>query len=220
MAFLVEILTVLKSLVRFVNFNFVDRVTSFKTGKSELYYSPLFQRIHKYLLNISLWSIFIAKVSGNIPGCDYFDTVDLTNSHPIDNGSYLYDGILIPKEKVGNFTKQIFFDGEEQYVPEHIRGCVCQDKPCIRFCCEPHLELVDKERTCRNIHNGIRYVNSINITLDNGNELERNFQNFTILKDLPIPCKNHFHLDTEWFAHQKWTLFEVCDGHSINEIML
>lgn len=102
----------------------------------------------------------------------------------------MYDGILIPKEKVGNYTKQIFFDGEEQDVPEHIRGCVCQDKPCIRFRCEPNLEVVDEERTCTNIHNGIKYVNSINITLDNGNELERNLQNFTILKDLPIPCKN------------------------------
>lgn len=155
-------------------------------------------------MNLAIWSILTAEVAGSIPDCDYFDTVDLTHSHRFDNGSYLYEGLLISKEQVGNYSKLHLFDSEDLDVPEHPRGCVCRDKPCIRFCCE--LDDYGK-RICKNTENGEQFVSSVKITLDNGNDEETDLKDFTILRH--ITCKGFSHLEKEWSSSQKWKLFKV-----------
>lgn len=49
-------------------------------------------------------SVILTEISSDIPGCDYFDTVDLSNSTKLENGSYIYENILIPKEKLGSMV--------------------------------------------------------------------------------------------------------------------
>lgn len=168
-----------------------------------------FQRIQKRFVNLAIWSLVIAKVAGDIPGCDYFDTVDLTNSVPFENGSYLYDGILIPNERVGKYATATFFNDEKQEVAEHTRGCVCQDKPCIRMCCPLGQVLVRGQRRCEDAAYWLKSETLFNITLKNGISIKKDIQEYTLLKDLPIPCENHLYLDTAWNPTHNWTLFEV-----------
>lgn len=93
-------------------------------------------------------SVIIAEISGDIPGCDYFDTVDLSNSTQLSDGSYVFKNINIPNEKTGKYNYQIMFDGTFERIPEHTRGCICQLMSCARFCCEPQKELVKQKREC------------------------------------------------------------------------
>ncbi|XP_030380384.1 G-protein coupled receptor Mth-like [Scaptodrosophila lebanonensis] len=60
----------------------------------------------------------------NSSRCDFFDSVDLTNARKLENGSYVFQDILIPAELT-------FTHVEDQ---TSIRGCVCEIKPCINFC--------------------------------------------------------------------------------------
>ncbi|XP_060645292.1 probable G-protein coupled receptor Mth-like 11 [Drosophila nasuta] len=112
-------------------------------------------------------------------GCDYFDTVDLTNSIKFDNGSYQYEDVLIPKEKTREYDYQILFNGDYETVPKHIRGCVCHLKTCIRFCCYP------KQLLLKDI-----------------NDLE-----FIVQQHLPVPCHDHKYLEPDNPDHA-WTLYE------------
>lgn len=146
---------------------------------------------------------------GDIPGCDYFNTVDLTNIQQLENGSYLYEDIMIPKEQVGYYSKQYFFDGEEEDVPEHPRGCVCHNKPCIRMCCDLGQVLVNGQRKCESAFDKIETETMVSLTLDNGTAVRRHIREFTILKHLPVPCEKHLHLNPEENPGHDWTLFEV-----------
>ncbi|XP_030375651.1 LOW QUALITY PROTEIN: G-protein coupled receptor Mth-like [Scaptodrosophila lebanonensis] len=86
-----------------------------------------------------------------IHGCDYFDTVDLTGSKRFSNGSYLYERVLIPPYLTGEYDYEIIFDDHRINVPQHVRGCVCQMKACIRFCCHPQHLLVFNKRECTSV---------------------------------------------------------------------
>lgn len=145
----------------------------------------------------------------DIPGCDYFDTVDLTESHKFENGSYQYGDLLIPKEQIGYYSKQYLFNGEEEDVPEHPRGCVCHIQSCIRLCCELDQVLVDGERKCESASNKVATETMVSITLDNGTKVQKHIREFTILQKLPVPCEKHIHLDPEENPTHNWTLFEV-----------
>lgn len=161
-------------------------------------------------LFISLFamSLIIAEIFGDIPGCDYFDTVDLSNIKKFENGSYKYEDVLIPKEYVGEYDYEVLFNGNEESVPRHTRGCVCKVKSCIRFCCHPQKMLVYGDRTCENYASNFSYETVLNITLNNGEQIEKNIMEFTVQQHLPVPCAKHDYLD-DTNIYQNWTLFEV-----------
>lgn len=98
---------------------------------------------------------------------------------------------------------------EVEMVAEHTRGCICQLKPCVRFCCDPQHLLIDGKRKCQQSIN--KYFNPlINVTLNNGTELEINaLKDFVVQQHFAIPCEDHFHLDADSDSNYKWTLFEV-----------
>ncbi|XP_065361906.1 G-protein coupled receptor Mth2-like [Calliphora vicina] len=62
------------------------------------------------------------------PKCPYENTVNLTNHQRYENGSYLYEGLIIPPEN------NLIWDKES--VPLHLRGCVCEERPCLKLCCQ------------------------------------------------------------------------------------
>lgn len=136
-------------------------------------------------------SLIIAEIAGDIPGCDYFDTVDLRNSIQLTNGSFLYRDILIPKEKTGIFNYKIYFDGRLD-VDDYIRGCVCHIKPCVIFCCDSQKSHVYRP---------------LNITLLNGQQVQKDLlKDYIVQVAYDFPCTAFSKSDTQ----TRWTLFEVC----------
>ncbi|XP_064538273.1 probable G-protein coupled receptor Mth-like 11 isoform X2 [Drosophila montana] len=152
-------------------------------------------------------SALIVATVGDLPGCDYFDTVDLTNSHKFENGTYLYEDILIPKEKVDLYDYQILFNGEREKVLEHTRGCACEIKSCVRFCCDPQKLLVKGEGKCEGNIN-LNYSSFLNITMHDGTEVEKDVMEFIVQKHLPVPCKDHLLVNAAGNEKHGWTLFE------------
>jgi len=155
-----------------------------------------------------IFIVIIADILGDIPGCDYFDTVALSINQRLKDGSYEYEGVLIPKEDVGEYDEEILFDGKRESVAKHTRGCVCKYKTCIRFCCHPQKLLANRDRRCEDVTGSLDYNTFLNITLNNGTQIEKNVMEFMVQQHLPVPCANHDYLNNT-NIYQKWTLFEV-----------
>nr|AAK49865.1 methuselah [Drosophila simulans]AAK49866.1 methuselah [Drosophila simulans]AAK49867.1 methuselah [Drosophila simulans] len=165
-----------------------------------------------FVLRIStviLVVLVIQKSYADILECDYFDTVDISAAQKLQNGSYLFEGLLVPAILTGEYDFRILPDDSKQKVASHIRGCVCKLKPCVRFCC-PHDHIMD---------NGVCNDNMseeelteldpfLNVTLDDGSVSRRHFKNELIVQwDLPMPCDGMFYLDNREEQDQ-YTLFE------------
>lgn len=164
----------------------------------------------------NMWMLYlllaISSTSAKIPGCDYFDTVKLTESHKFPNGSYLYEKLIIPPELTGEYDYEILVDGEKVDVAKHLRGCACKLGTCIRFCCPRNLRLVADERKCGVDNNQIiiKYDAIVELTLFNGSQVKKHLlDEFIIQEDLPVPCSGHFYLDANLYENHGWTLFEV-----------
>lgn len=78
--------------------------------------------------------IFANNSNADIPGCNYYDTVDISNIER-QNDSYLYDDIEIPASLTGYYEFRQFGDGSIRPIKKHLRACVCSVRPCIRICC-------------------------------------------------------------------------------------
>ncbi|XP_064546324.1 uncharacterized protein LOC135433950 [Drosophila montana] len=143
-------------------------------------------------LSLALTCLILKIVAAQIPGCDYFDTVDLSHSLKLPSGSYQYKWVVIPPEQTGEYDFQILVDGEREAVPTHLRGCACRLGTCIRFCCHWHLFFVGKERTCTgDIVKAIDWDPYVNITLANSTQVTRHVLNdFIVQPDLSVPCSD------------------------------
>ncbi|KAH8397714.1 hypothetical protein KR215_010481 [Drosophila sulfurigaster] len=152
-------------------------------------------------------SVFIAETFGRIEKCDYLDTVDLTYSRKFENGSYLYEDILIPKEETGEYNYQILFNGKTEIIPNHIRGCICHLKTCIRFCCNPNQTLVQDKRECGNVDQNLDYNSFLNITYNETQIKHVDVLKLMVQQHLPVPCDDHLALNPDNPNHE-WTLYE------------
>ncbi|XP_046807173.1 G-protein coupled receptor Mth2-like [Lucilia cuprina] len=94
------------------------------------------------ILTIVLCEIFIrfslikALSNDKAESCPYQNTINLTNHQHFENGSYLYEDILIPIEKQKLYNYYMKYSKIKKSVRPHRRGCVCEKKPCINMCCE------------------------------------------------------------------------------------
>ncbi|KAH8365171.1 hypothetical protein KR084_004438 [Drosophila pseudotakahashii] len=155
--------------------------------------------------------LFMQVTKAEIVNCDFYDTVNISTVKPFMNGSYEYDGLLIPAELTGVYNTTLLPDGSKKDVPSHIRGCVCKLKPCIRFCC-PHNHKANKglcigEMSKEELESHNRYVN---VTLSNGTVAKRHFkEDLVVQSDLPMPCGKEI---MHWLDHtlpgNGFTLFE------------
>lgn len=82
--------------------------------------------------------------------CAYVNTVNLTNHQKFENGSYLYQGILIPPERQALYDAY-YFGGKNKSVAEHVRGCVCDKHPCLSLCCEQDEYYDETRRKCEKL---------------------------------------------------------------------
>ncbi|XP_065719424.2 probable G-protein coupled receptor Mth-like 3 isoform X2 [Drosophila suzukii] len=163
------------------------------------------------LLATVLLTLVQKSKTADIPDCDFYDTVDITDGKKFSNGSYLYDSLLIPANLVGEYDFEILPDGTKKYGSRHMRGCACKLRPCIRFCC-PHNHKMKSskcvgEMSTDELESHNRYVN---VTLNNGTVAKRHFkEDLVVQSDLPLPCgdESMHHADHTKPGHA-FTLFE------------
>ncbi|XP_001352477.4 G-protein coupled receptor Mth-like isoform X1 [Drosophila pseudoobscura] len=140
----------------------------------------------------------VATENETIPDCDYFDTVNVTGSQRLVNGSYLYQGVVIPAELTAEFDYRVLPDDSTEPVERHLRGCVCQLRPCLRLCCH-HSQLMANGQCSGSVEVDLTRLNPyLSVTLDDGTVARRHFQEeFIIQSDLPIPCNDMYPLNDQ-----------------------
>jgi len=161
------------------------------------------------LIYLLLSVLLISVQSGDIPNCNYFDTVKLKDSQKLANGSYKYQNIIIPAKLTGDYDYEINYGGDRDPVPKHTRGCVCKLKSCIRFCCHPK-KLMDSNKCSEEVDENLTYDYTLDITQFNGSVIRKHSLNdMVVQQDLPLPCEKHYSLDAEGFREDMWSLYEV-----------
>ncbi|XP_017057711.1 G-protein coupled receptor Mth isoform X2 [Drosophila ficusphila] len=159
-----------------------------------------------HLVAAALLLLAAQKTWADIPDCDFFDTVDISAGQRLPNGSYLYDGLLIPAHLTGSYDFKLLPDDSKEEVKSHVRGCVCKLKPCVRFCC-PHDHLIDGVE-CHESEEAMDEIQEVNVTLSDGSVVSRRVKTDLIVQwDLPMPCEELFYLDNQ-YEMDEWTLFE------------
>lgn len=102
----------------------------------------------------------------NLP-CDFLDSIDITGGALQPDLSIIYNGTRFTDDLYG------FVDGNSSkrvLVEEHIRGCVCKIKPCIRLCCPYGMlreSLPNGTKACRYHSTALQFVRQLH-TEDNG----------------------------------------------------
>nr|XP_044250755.1 probable G-protein coupled receptor Mth-like 3 [Drosophila takahashii] len=165
------------------------------------------------LLLGSLSAIFVLlmqETNGEIPGCDFYDTVDISAGEKLTNGSYLFEGLLIPVCLWSEYDYKLLPGGSKESVGRHVRGCVCKLRTCIRFCC------LENHKTLNGVCHGDMTMDEINkidpyvnVTFSNGTVAKKHFKEDLILQyDLPKPCENEMHYIDHEMLFNDFTLFE------------
>ena len=151
----------------------------------------------------------LPQISGNNVSdeekCDYADTVNLTGCEKIENGSYRYDDIFIPREKQSNYTFRLNHLGERITVPLHLRGCVCRDRPCIKLCCPRDQFFNNETKNCEKITADMKVSWQLEIFSETDTAKEKNIlEKFTI--QVGLPCIEPTISDP---TQEEWKLMEV-----------
>ncbi|EDV51032.1 uncharacterized protein Dere_GG15277 [Drosophila erecta] len=148
--------------------------------------------------------------NAEIADCNFLDTVNITEAERFSDGSYLYEGVLIPAHLTAKYEFKLLGNGEKEQVPSHMRGCVCKVRPCVRFCC-PHDHIMNGNNQCEsNMTSRERKLLDpiLNVTLADGSVVQRHFKkDFIVQWDLPKACDNMFYVDNREKEFQ-YTLFE------------
>lgn len=78
--------------------------------------------------------------------CSYHESVNITSGEKLKNGDIKFNKILFTKNYYQNFNYELI-NNSKVYTNNHIRGCICLIKTCVRFCCEKGSNL-DPESGC------------------------------------------------------------------------
>ncbi|XP_041675679.1 probable G-protein coupled receptor Mth-like 6 [Drosophila eugracilis] len=123
----------------------------------------------------------------DIPDCNYYDTVDLSHVEK-QNGSYEYEGIVIPANLTGEYDFKMIPYGGRQPETKHLRGCVCQVKPCIRFCC-PRNKMLPNGGCSDGFEEELSRSNPyLNVTFEDDSIETRYINNQTIMRTQYFEC--------------------------------
>ncbi|XP_020813132.1 probable G-protein coupled receptor Mth-like 6 [Drosophila serrata] len=136
-------------------------------------------------LNIFVVLLILHTTKAKIPGCNYLETVDLSFSSKLPNGTYVYrDYLPVPRRLNGQYDYIETERGINKSVERHTRECICQLKPCIWICCrfkdmQPNGECTD------GLMKELGEINPyLNVTLLNGSVVRRNLLcDFIVLRD-------------------------------------
>ncbi|XP_005189615.2 G-protein coupled receptor Mth2 [Musca domestica] len=139
--------------------------------------------------------------------CPFRDTVDLTNHTRLQNGSYLYDGILIAADQLSYYKYRLQFLNTTQPAELHLRGCICDNSKnrfCTKLCCERGKFFNQTSRRCETLANTSGVPEEMEILLKNKSHKTWNiFKHFVI--QIGAPCEKPQVLS---MTDDPWILFE------------
>lgn len=87
-----------------------------------------------FLIQLSIWWSNVVSMSTELP-CHFLDSINITNGifHP--NKSIIFGGNVFPEGQYAEIDYILNEGSERETVKQHLRGCLCNRKPCVRFCC-------------------------------------------------------------------------------------
>uniref|UniRef100_A0A1A9WSB0 Methuselah N-terminal domain-containing protein n=1 Tax=Glossina brevipalpis TaxID=37001 RepID=A0A1A9WSB0_9MUSC len=138
--------------------------------------------------------------------CKYADTVNITDSLRLKDGSYSFEGILIPVNLTASYNYKVI-DGIQYSASKHMRGCVCLLKSCITFCCPPKLHYNESLQNCSPTEESSNFRHMhIEIKLHNGTEDKISIPDKFIVR-YEFGCKNKY-VDVKNDQFWEWDLLE------------
>nr|XP_036217344.1 G-protein coupled receptor Mth2-like isoform X3 [Bactrocera oleae] len=171
--------------------------------------SPLTSSNVFYIL---LSIVHIHFTIAEIPHCPFEDTVNITGSQILPNGSYNNEGLAVPPHLTGYYEYIELFGGKRDVVAKHLRGCVCQLKRCVKFCCHPRADIYRSTENLRvecddQLNEELTYSPYLNITLNNGNRIPMHVVNEFMVQQ-GLPCDLGYMLMPHLREEHQWELFE------------
>lgn len=163
------------------------------------------------LFALALFSLciafFSAAAADHKEPCNYSDTVNITDGLRLKDGSYSFEGLLIPLNLTAAYSYKVV-DGIQYRAPKHMRGCVCHLKSCITFCCPPKLHYNESLQNCsaNEEHSYSRQMH-IEVKFHTGIEDKVNINDKFIVR-YEFGCKNKY-VDLKNDRFWEWDLFEV-----------
>ncbi|KAH8302397.1 hypothetical protein KR044_005929, partial [Drosophila immigrans] len=140
----------------------------------------------------------------NFP-CAYADTVNITDSQRLQDGSYAHDGVVVPAHLVAVYNFKVI-DGVEYRTKKHVRGCVCLIKPCVTFCCPPGEHFNPKTANCTAPQQPRAASTLIELTHGAGNVSHVKIVEHFVVRT-QLGCRNKF-VDKKHDDFWAWHLFE------------
>lgn len=139
-----------------------------------------------FLIQLSIWWSNVGSMSTELP-CHFLDSINITNGTVQPNKSIIFDGTVFPEGQYYILNEE----SENETVQLHLRGCICNFKPCIRFCCS---FTINNRNDC-NLKESIKSYESY--ILDRNNERKRVQlnQQFEIIDE--SPCTKYFFTDAD-----------------------
>lgn len=129
--------------------------------------------------------------------CNFMDTVNITGGYKDSERKYHFQEIAFDFGTYMEYDYIIVNLSEKIQVEPHIRGCICQYRPCIRICCQ------NTDKMC------VKTDVLMNVPLLDGEErnIDLKSNEFGVL--VGKPCVEMYKLEPMDYADDKWMLLKV-----------
>ncbi|XP_011179740.2 G-protein coupled receptor Mth2 isoform X2 [Zeugodacus cucurbitae] len=185
-------------------------------NKSVLKIMGAFPTISRCALYILVTLATLHLTLAEITNCTFADTVNITDSQLLVNGSYNFEGLSVPPHLTGYYEYIELFGGTHEFVAKHLRGCVCQLKRCVKFCCHPRANMYRLTKNSRaqfdeQLNEELTYSPYLNITLHNSSRPQMHVVDEFVVQQ-GIPCDPGYMLmPHEWELFENGSVLRVTD---------
>lgn len=168
------------------------------------------------LFCLSAYDGIIAFEPSNVLPCDYADSVNITSGILQPNNSYIFNGVEYPKDHYAKIRYSIL-NNEIIPRPPYIRGCLCNVKNCIRFCCPygSYLEIKNGVGRCRP-HKAAKFIDGEIVNENNQTQRIKLHEHFAILHK--YPCEN-IRVASDEYAITHVSLFGKLEQITLNKLL-
>ena len=145
--------------------------------------------------------LYFAYGAEELP-CHFADSINITDGRKSSSGNIIYERVTYTRANYGkiDYIMTDFYTVKVK-VASHIRGCICNIKTCVRYCCQP-------EESCGDVE---KIVVNTTAFSENG-ELQtidiKHNEHYAILYG-DKPCKKMFLLQPESEPEDLWELLKV-----------
>lgn len=135
--------------------------------------------------------------------CDFMDSINITGGKLNDiDRSIVYQNRTFTSNQYSWFDFKIIDGSTREAAPNHLRGCPCKIKPCVRLLCPPGFEGF----MCRNYTGFVDYTVNV-LKGSNRTENVKIFEHFGYVYDRP--CE-------KFLKKSRWNLTEVSTSIELN----